>query len=399
MTVSSINFQKRVYQNALKHDEIKGIKEPSYLLKKEFRKKNEFRKYFNVAERFSAVEKIFSKRKGKHPTFENSYLEAVVNLEEHHTIDDVEKLRKVISDTLGFQVSEIAIHRDEGYVSNDGQVKYNYHAHIGCFTLDANGKQLNRQPKAMHFKLQKLQTEVAEVLGMQRGKENSKATRLDHKQYREKAKELERAEQKQKQEIERAKLAVLEQVQPVLQKSVEDKKQLQADVKKLQDDYDQAQIKTQKELDNLKSKIRKEMILEGGFTAQDYKALSEFIKDYKTAFKLGESVTVSEVIQDIYQRLSITAPKRSLDTPKRVEVQQTPQSQPMMSVEPNTTEEKIYKIDLGNGENSMTAQDIHDWLRYYPEEEDAIKKQLSEADRAEVFKPSPAPIKSKGFRR
>lgn len=35
-----------------------------------------------------------------------------------------------------------------------------------------------------------MQTEVAQLLGLERGKENSKATRLDHKQYREKAKEL-----------------------------------------------------------------------------------------------------------------------------------------------------------------------------------------------------------------
>lgn len=35
-----------------------------------------------------------------------------------------------------------------------------------------------------------MQSEVAHLLGLERGKENSKATRLDHKQYREKAKEL-----------------------------------------------------------------------------------------------------------------------------------------------------------------------------------------------------------------
>lgn len=38
--------------------------------------------------------------------------------------------------------------------------------------------------------LRQMQSEVAQLLGLERGKENSKATRLDHKQYREKAKEL-----------------------------------------------------------------------------------------------------------------------------------------------------------------------------------------------------------------
>lgn len=44
-----------------------------------------------------------------------SYLwEAVVNLNEHHTLKDVQKLAKELEDELGFTTIQCAIHRDEG---------------------------------------------------------------------------------------------------------------------------------------------------------------------------------------------------------------------------------------------------------------------------------------------
>lgn len=340
MSTSSIHFQRADVEFAEKHNSREtGNRQPSYLLPKDRRQSNDFEK---LADAHKLHEDQMKKRRdnkipGRAPTLQDSYWEAVVNLNSEHTIEDVRKVAEHIRQNYKLTPTSLAIHRDEGYIDQEtGETKYNYHAHLTFYTIADCRSQMRLMTRA---KLRDLQTEVAQLLGMKRGQEHSQAKRLDHQQYR----AVKRAEEKK--------------------------------------------------LNALKSDIRKQMISEGGFTAQDYRDLNKLITDYKTAFKLGESVTVSDVIKDIYQRLSITAPKLSQCdeiTPERVEVQQDVQqplqSQPMSVLEEQkTTEEKIYKIDLGNGENSMTAQAIRDWLTDYPEERDIIAKQLTEEDRAEVF--------------
>lgn len=190
---SSIHFEKRSQRVALVHDTRSSKKEPSYLLQKKYRKNNEFEFYFDTNELYQKSKEIFKNRRGKHPTFEKCYCEAVVNLNENHTLTDVKKVALKITEIFGYKITEIAVHRDEGHtrINNSGEeeVIYNYHAHIGCYTLDDNAKQLNRNPRSLHFKCQQLQTEVASVLNMKRGKENSKNIRLSAKEFRNKKKQ------------------------------------------------------------------------------------------------------------------------------------------------------------------------------------------------------------------
>lgn len=273
MSTSSIHFQRADYRFAEKHNSRQTERQPSYLLPEDKRQRNEFVKLADVQ---TLHEKQIEYRRltharGRAPTLTDSYWEAVVNLNDSHTIEDVRRVAEHIRQKYKFTPTSIAIHRDEGYVDKiTGETKYNYHAHLTFYTIAQGRSQMRLMTRA---KLRDLQTEVANLLGMQRGQEHSKAKRLDHQQYR----EVKRAEE-----------------------------ELETQSKLWKFRYETAPVKTQKELNELKAKIRKEMIEQGGFSAQDYRALNQLITDYKTAFKLGETVTVSEVIEDIYQRLKST---------------------------------------------------------------------------------------------
>lgn len=112
-------------------------------------------------------------------------VEAVVNLNASHTLKDVEKLVKTIEKEFGFRAVQIAIHRDEG---KDTKNK-NYHAHIVMCNLTPQGRTIQRTLGREGLK--KLQDITAKELWMVRGKEGSKAERLDHKQYKAIAQERE----------------------------------------------------------------------------------------------------------------------------------------------------------------------------------------------------------------
>ena len=192
-------------------------KEQTYLLPKNFRKENEFWVARNMNLE-NADREIFNdliknaKGKGKRPTFENSTYEAVVNLESHHTMEDLKKLAQKIEEDFGFSCSRISIHRDEGHLKkNEKGVEYplyNFHAHLNFITIDENGKQC-WQPRGMHpkkwlEKLSKLQDDTAKILNMRRGISGGK--RLNHKEFRQvkKLQDIVREELKAENTIENA---------------------------------------------------------------------------------------------------------------------------------------------------------------------------------------------------
>lgn len=189
MTISSIHFQKAEVEFAEKHNFRTEKKEPEYLLDKQYRKTNEYLKLHDPKELYQEQLKIRNQNhaRGFAPHLKDVYWEAVVNLDEKHSLADVKKVADFIQQKYHLQPCSIALHHDEGYTDKDGTVKYNHHAHLCFLTMD-NG--ISTMRKIRSKELRQMQTEVAQLLGLERGKENSKATRLDHKQYREKAKEL-----------------------------------------------------------------------------------------------------------------------------------------------------------------------------------------------------------------
>lgn len=131
------------------------------------------------------------------------HLSSVINLEQHHTLKDLEPIKDYFEKKLDTKVFQISIHRDEGKLINletgqelysgedffknpeDDQlyfdVKYtekidiskyeiqkNYHGHIEMMGLDSTGAGIKRNYLHKHF-LSNLQDFVADTLKMERG--------------------------------------------------------------------------------------------------------------------------------------------------------------------------------------------------------------------------------------
>lgn len=142
-------------------------------------------------------------------------LSAVINLEAHHTLKDLEPIKAELERLFDTKVYQMAIHRDEGKLvsKEDGTELYsgkdfflnpeknelffdkkfskpvpmenyevvkNYHAHIEMLGLDSKGNAIRQ--KMNKVALQGLQTTVAKELGMERGKSREGYTKKEMEQ-------------------------------------------------------------------------------------------------------------------------------------------------------------------------------------------------------------------------
>lgn len=465
MTISSIHFQKAEVEFAEKHNFRTEKKEPEYLLDKQYRKTNEYLKLHDPKELYQEQIELRKQNhsRGFAPHLKDVYWEAVVNLDEKHSLADVKKVADFIQQKYHLQPCSIALHHDEGYTDKDGTVKYNHHAHLCFLTMD---KGISTMRKIRSKELRQMQSEVAHLLGLERGKENSKATRLDHKQYREKAKEL-----AEKDELYEKELYSLEQAldtahdrdldtQEELLTLKEQKAIVEAERKKYKDEADHIAseyrslqalnktLHTREELDKALAALRKdyedrlakevEKTNTLNSTVNGLKAQKDYFdKAYNAELEIHQKLqeenkelraelekvtkerdafvvitqTVYQFLQTIFPSFDVHNPKQSMkniylawkaqhqkstetaqkrsqsdeSTHERVEVQQTSQSQSMSKFEVSQPKEKFYKIEISRQEYLMTSKDIHEWLKDYPEDKDSFIKQMSEADRREIF--------------
>jgi len=139
-----------------------------------------------------------------------THLSAIVNLEQHHTLKDLQPLINYLEKTLDTKVFQVAIHRDEGYIDDNKNVKKNYHAHIEFLGLDSDGASVRKKLTKKY--LSELQNETAKILKMERGtnyaKERKKRPKrldtYDFKYFKEKEQVSRLAKQKElKEEIKR----------------------------------------------------------------------------------------------------------------------------------------------------------------------------------------------------
>lgn len=478
MTISSIHFQKAEVEFAEKHNFRTEKKEPEYLLDKQYRKTNEYLKLNDPKELYQEQLKIRNQNhaRGFAPHLKDVYWEAVVNLDEKHNLDDVKKVANFIQQKYHLQPCSIALHHDEGYTDKDGTVKYNHHAHLCFLTMD---KGISTMRKIRSKELRQMQSEVAQLLGLERGKENSKATRLDHKQYREKAKEL-----AEKDELYEKELYSLEQAldtahdrdletQEELLTLKEQKKIVEAERKKYKDEADHIAseyralqalnktLHTKKELDDALAALRKDYedrlakevektntlnsTVNGLKAQKDYfdkaynvelevhqqlqkenkelraelekvtKERDAFVVITQTVYQFLHTIfptfdknNPKQSMKNIYlawkaqhQKSSITPQKRSQSdesTHKRVEVQQTSQSQSMSKFEALEPKEKLYTVQ---GLGYMTAEQIRaeaqsDDIGHFTSEE--FKRALTADEFREVFgEPQQAPQKKQSL--
>lgn len=280
MTTSSIHFKRVDPFFCEKHNSRNTEKQPTYLLDKNLRQPNDFVKLADITALHNTQLEIrkTNRCRGKAPELRDSCWEAVVNLEGRHSLEDLQPVLQLLQEKYHLTPTSVAIHRDEGYYDElHGTAKYNYHAHIPCYTV-YQGKSVMRTIGKKQ--LSDMQTEVADLLGMQRGQINSTAKRLEQSEYRQLAKvkqELERAEQKQKQAE-----AVLQLVEPTLQRNKEEKEQLHGTVKQLQDEI--LSLKEQKAIVEAERKRWKDA---HDFVADEYRKLQALNKTLYTKEQLN----------------------------------------------------------------------------------------------------------------
>lgn len=254
-----------------------------------------------------------------------THLSAVVNLEQHHTLKDLETIKKYIEKKFDTKVFQMSIHRDEGklvskedeklvYTSGEDffmdtktqelfwdkkftkkvdmsqyDIVKNYHAHIEFLGLDSKGEAIKRNYMSK-YNLSQLQTFVAKELGMERGK--------NYYETKEKApKRLDVLEFK------RANTSKRENTQELI-KVLEDKykkerEELKASGAATQKDYQALKVsfeKQKKELEHAKSSV------------ETYKTLYDKAAQSRDFYKeRGEKVVEREVIVEKIIKVEDTA--------------------------------------------------------------------------------------------
>lgn len=270
-------------------------------------------------------------RKPKSPKFKATSYEwsLVVNLKESSTMQDLETLSKHFNDKYGFQCYQIAIHRDEGHINEQGKKVINHHAHLEFITLDKEtGKNRFRGEFVTPKGLRIVQDEVAEILQMKRGvdKRLSGAKRIEPRAYgamkeREKAQNRER-EQKIEKKLDSA------------HKHIQEKNAEIATLKgeKGENENLGREFLTQKQINERFSAERKAMIECGGHTAEGYKAMTALKNELKTQQTTNQQL--ERVIAQLREKLEKEREARLKAEKERDELQaklhraqaQTPQN-------------------------------------------------------------------------
>jgi len=219
-------------------------------------------------------------------------LSAVVNIKPDTTMDDLQRLGRKLEEELGTKILQMAIHRDEGHVDENGNPVINQHAHFLFSGLDEEGRSVRRKlDKEM---LRKLQNITAETLNMERGKDvrQTKRKRLNTYEYKE-AMRIKNAEVKE------LRKKLIEKDNEIEELKVS-KKELEEQIKKLREEMKRfnAGLEGEKE-----------------FSQADYKALSE-IKRLLKAKDLTEAVEKLQSFEgEIKQRIKKRA-KRLIEEHK-----------------------------------------------------------------------------------
>ena len=182
--ISSINFKKSFAINTEHNDRTLP---PSYLIDNEIgvecnHNAEQARKLKEQI--INEAKEVYVSRTGQRFQAKTYEWSAVCNIKPDTTMDDLEALTKHFSDEYGFQCYQIAIHRDEGHIDEDGKEQINHHAHLEFITLDKQTG-INRQRELTPKRLRELQTEVAEILQMQRGQDKriSGRQRVEPRKY------------------------------------------------------------------------------------------------------------------------------------------------------------------------------------------------------------------------
>lgn len=182
MAKASIHFDK-IQSNSEAHNERSTKLDYNF---PELEKNNESFVLERVATREKAINAYCKKVSGrKLQKNAEPIREGVVNLNSHHTMDDLKRLATVLKEKKGIDCFQIHIHRDEGKSRDD----LNYHAHM---IFDWQDKATGKTLKLNRADLSQIQDMVAETLQMQRGelRVNSNRERLEAVEYKRQQEEI-----------------------------------------------------------------------------------------------------------------------------------------------------------------------------------------------------------------
>lgn len=199
--ISSINFKKSIAINTAHNDRTLA---PSYLISDrgvECDRPDEQARELKE-QIITRAKETYTSRTGQRFQAKTYEWSAVCNIKPDTTMDDLKRLAQHFSDEYGFQCYQIAIHRDEGHIDEDGKEQINHHAHLEFITLDKNTG-TNRQRELTPKKLRELQSEVSQILQMQRGEDKRKSgrQRTEPRQYAKQKEAEKKAAKKTKQDL------------------------------------------------------------------------------------------------------------------------------------------------------------------------------------------------------
>lgn len=207
MALSSINF-KRSSAHSPEHND--RTLSPSYLLPIEMRQGVLVNRSAKEARDFCSnliaeAAANFTERTGQKPQWDANAQKwsAVVNIKPTTTLQDLENLVQHFEQKFGWQNYQIAIHRDEGHINERGIAQLNQHAHLEFLMINRRGITAFKKRDFGKKEMSEIQTEVAEILGMQRGasKLETKRERFEPRQFKQHMREIERVQSDDKKTI------------------------------------------------------------------------------------------------------------------------------------------------------------------------------------------------------
>ena len=126
--------------------------------------------------------------RGKRAKYENCRREAILNLSETSTEEDVKNVVQYLHDRWHLTCTSYAIHRDEGHKDQDGTVHRNLHAHLVLDSLYLDKKTGKPRQAWREIKIRDLRTiqdDIARIMGMERTRSQGRArAHLDRETYK-----------------------------------------------------------------------------------------------------------------------------------------------------------------------------------------------------------------------
>ena len=246
-----------------------------------------------------------------------THLSAVVNLERHHTLKDLESIKDELEKVFDTKVFQIAIHRDEGKIKhketgdyfvsgidffyNPDDKKYyskkdkhtfldeinideyniekNYHAHIELMGLDSQGNAIRQ--KMNRYVLSNLQDFTAQTLNMERGNNyliKKSVKRLDTHEFKASKKQ----ENEVKKIVKNEKSKIVKKANEIINNEKEEKKRIKAELEELK-----------KENNLFRAELK-----ENGAKREDYKKQEQLNKQLQEDLKANK-IELSEALEQI----------------------------------------------------------------------------------------------------